>query len=409
MDKKHRTPAKDHPHLSSTAQHIVIIFHDFSFGGTEVIALRLAAEWIRQGRRVTILCGTIDGPLRANVPVGVTVKTLEPEIGRSIFSRLRLRRLLGQAIERLKPDIVFLPGNFHLVLAGAVRGLANRPPVVAKISNPLAPATWRPLQWITQMAWRKVARDADWLIAMSSGLAQDARQILPEGRVEVVFDPNVDTRCATLTVKPKRDNTAPLHLVAAGRLVRQKDFALAVRMLAAMAKTRDVQLTIVGEGPERRKLERLAQRLGVAERLFLPGHVPSIVPALREADVLLVTSRYEGGPAVAIEALEQGVPVITTDCSHFLRDLLQEDAAGTIIGSRNPFELARSAGEWLDRQCQPFQPHPDILARFDVARVSLQYLQIFDRSVVTGGQASFPATHHSRVIVEDSRLSRFRR
>ncbi|KAB2855532.1 MAG: glycosyltransferase, partial [Sphingopyxis terrae] len=50
------------------AQHIVIIFHDFSFGGTEVIALRLAREWVAQGRRVTLLCGTFDGPLRSAVP-----------------------------------------------------------------------------------------------------------------------------------------------------------------------------------------------------------------------------------------------------------------------------------------------------------------------------------------------------
>lgn len=168
-------------------------------------------------------------------------------------------------------------------------------------------------------------------------------------------------------------------MLAAGRLVPQKDFALAISTLAHMARRRDVHLTIVGEGPERGMLAQLAARLGVESRLSMPGHLPSIIPALHEADVLLVTSRYEGGPAVAIEALEQGVPVIATDCSHFLHDLLGDDASGAIFATRDPKALAAAAHAWLDRSDRLTVPEPPNLTRFTTAAAGQSYLHLFDR------------------------------
>ena len=103
------------------AQHIVIIFHDFSVGGTEIIALRLAREWLLHGLKVTLVCGSEKGNLRQTVPSGVEVIALNPEITRSTFSRLKMRKHLPAVIDAIAPDVVFLPGNFHLVFAGADR------------------------------------------------------------------------------------------------------------------------------------------------------------------------------------------------------------------------------------------------------------------------------------------------
>ena len=59
-----------------TAAHILITIHDFSAGGTENIAFRLAREWLAAGRKVSILAGAADGPMQARVPEGAEVHIL---------------------------------------------------------------------------------------------------------------------------------------------------------------------------------------------------------------------------------------------------------------------------------------------------------------------------------------------
>jgi glycosyltransferase involved in cell wall biosynthesis len=62
---------------------------------------------------------------------------------------------------------------------------------------------------------------------------------------------------------------------------------------------------------------------------------------LHDADAFFVSSSFEGGPAVAVEALAHGVPVVSTDCSFFLRDIMTIPEAGLIVPSRRPDELAQ--------------------------------------------------------------------
>lgn len=362
--------------LSTRAQHIVIVFHDFSFGGTEVVALRLAGEWLRSGRRVTILCGTLDGPLISSVPAGVQLRTIEREIGRSLFSRLRLRRALPAAIDRLRPDILFLPGNYHLMLSAATRYLPRRPMVVAKISNPLAPTGIQPLRWIFERLYRWAAKDTDALVAMSAGLAEDVRRLRADRDIRVIHDPFPST---SLRAGSTLACGEVLRMVAAGRLVAQKDFALAIRVAAEIARFRKVHLTILGEGPDRKRLERLVRRLGIETLIDLPGHMPAITPTLARADLLLITSQYEGGPAVAVEALGQGVPVIATACSHFLDDLLQHPDQGMIFASRCPRHMARDLMDWIDRaDRQPFCGRASV-AFLGAPQAAQNYLALFDR------------------------------
>src|SRR3954447_24713706 len=97
--------------------------------------------------------------------------------------------------------------------------------------------------------------------------------------------------------------------------------------------------------------------MNLTDRVNLMGHVREVEPFLVQADALLITSRYEGGPAVAVEALAAGLPVVSTDCSFLLRDLLVKPEAGRLVASRNPGELAAA----LEGVCA--QPRaPDVLA-----------------------------------------------
>jgi hypothetical protein len=107
------------------AAHILICFHDFNRGGTERIAIGMAKRWADQGRRVTILCGARMGGLEDTLDPRIEVVELSPPLPRSLTSRLRLGPAMAPYVERLAPDVIFLPGNFHFPLVPALAACAD--------------------------------------------------------------------------------------------------------------------------------------------------------------------------------------------------------------------------------------------------------------------------------------------
>ena len=108
-------------------------------------------------------------------------------------------------------------------------------------------------------------------------------------------------------------------VLAVGAIKPQKDYRRAVEVLARLATRRDAVLVIAGgvlDGAGLRELDAVmdsAVRLGVADRLRLPGFVDPIAPCFAAADALLNVSRYEGLSMAVREALAAGLPVLATD------------------------------------------------------------------------------------------------
>lgn len=101
------------------------------------------------------------------------------------------------------------------------------------------------------------------------------------------------------------------RLLVVARLEKEKNIALAIESFAQSAP-RDACLIILGDGRERRVLERRASVLGIANRVFFEGATDPL-PYYAAADLVLVPSHYEGYSLVIIEALAAGKPVLATD------------------------------------------------------------------------------------------------
>lgn len=337
-----------------TKPHILIPIHDFNPGGTEAIAFRLAGIWLQRGWRVTVLAGDSSGPMRARVPDGADVEVLDPAVPRSALSRLRLGRAMAARARTIAPDAVFIIGNFHFVLAHALKRALPGVPIVAKISNPLLPPWLARLSgWTGGGLVRRYLSPIDMAVAMSSGLASDYLTLVPGAPVTTILDPNLPDGAAPPAMRDRRAITGPVRMLAIGRLEPQKDMGLALETLAALRRHRPAQLTILGEGYLRGRLETLAARLGLDHALSMPGFTADVAAALDQADVLLITAHYEGGPATAIEALARAVPVASTDCSHFLRDVISDIRLGRLVQERSGAALAAAVLAQLQTEPAP--------------------------------------------------------
>lgn len=358
---------------------ILIPIHDFNAGGTENIAFRLAAEWLARGWEVCVLAGDHAGPMRARVPAGAEVRVLAEPVPRSALSRLRLGAAMAADAVAIAPDLVFIPGNFHFVLAHALKRALPGVPVVAKISNPLLPGgtAGEALARLGRGLLARYLAPIDMAVAMSTGLEEDYRRLAPQAPVTTVLDPNIPEGTSAPTMRDRRAADGPVRLLAIGRLEPQKDMALAIEVLAQLRQRGPAHLTILGEGYLRPRLERLAARLGVAEQLAMPGFVADIDAAMDAADVLLVSSRYEGGPATAVEALARALPVVSTDCSHFLRGLIVDPRLGRLVPGRDAGALAAAVQAQMASEPAPRALLQAAIAPSGYAASAEGYLKVF--------------------------------
>lgn len=359
------SPSKQRP--------IGVVLHDLSGGGSERIALRLAHGWQALGRSVVLLCGDPHGPLQG-LAEGLPLITPERPIPRGLGSRRRLSRWVAMQADERELGGLFLPGNYHFPLLDGLRFSIGKPPVVlAKLSNTIARQRQfnrlRPF-WRGRMARR--LRRADAVVAMSPALAGEARSILGPLPLSVVPEPIIDD-----DFEPPDGTGLRAGLIAAGRFAPQKDFGLLVEAVVTLADP-TITLTIAGDGPG---LAPLRRRVGkaLASQVRLPGRVQDIAPLLRTARVFVLSSRFEGYPAVLIEALANGCRLIATDCSPAIREIIGDPAVGEIV----PAGEARALADAMARQLCLAPPPPEAMARaiaeHRLGRAAASYLELFNR------------------------------
>jgi glycosyltransferase involved in cell wall biosynthesis len=316
---------------------IAIVLHDFNAGGSEVIAFRLAGEWLKAGCAVTIIAGSSDGPMLSRAPAGVRVEILDPPVPRGLFSQLRLGPAIVPVLEQLDIDLVFIPGNFHFFVARPIRRRFPALSVVAKVSNPLLPPNLPLPRKLAGIMLRWLLAPIDRLVFMSEDLQTADADLVGTSRVAVNAEPNLPD---TFVPLPRQGPLVPPLILVIGRMEPQKNLALAIRAFAELKKRRDARLLILGDGRQRTELEALVTRLGLQDAVTMPGFVSDVSQHLSGASLLLMTSRYEGFPAALVEALASDVPVVSTNCSPSQKALISSSQHGEIVDAESPEALA---------------------------------------------------------------------
>ena len=178
---------------------------------------------------------------------------------------------------------------------------------------------------------RSVVRHADRVTAASAPILALARAA---GAAPLRVTLGVDTRRWTPSPPRPRPLNRPARLVHVGSLTPVKDHTTLLRAIAAVARHgRDLHLDLVGVDASGGAVPRLAQELGITDRVTFHGLLPqaSLVPIVSAADLMIVASRHEAGPVAFLEAAAVGVPSVGTAVGH-LRDLAPQGAIVVDIG-----------------------------------------------------------------------------
>lgn len=361
---------------------ILLFLHSFGPGGVERVALRLAGAWANAGQDVTIFMGRRDGPDRSVAPRNVHYDFAPTHPLARPFETLWMIWHLVGAVRRHRPDVIFCAGNTYTIVAALVRLILRSecPPIVCKLSNSLDRRDLPVVARLGYLFWlRQHRRFIDRFVGLSNPMAEEIGRYLlvPPERVAIIPNPVLSEKDLQNLATASRSNSGEgRRFVAVGRLTRQKNYRMLLRAFARFA-TGDDRLLIIGDGPQRRRLARLAARLGIAGQVEMPGHLGSVAEALECADVFVSSSNYEGLPGAIVEALAAGLPVVAARSSPCVAHLLGDGQLGQLVPIRDVAALSEALQNAPAREDAQVGEMRSMAAQFTVERSSELYLAVF--------------------------------
>jgi len=380
-------------HLSGAAmpthRRVLLIINNMGGGGAERVVATVA-NYLHRTLQWTVTILTLEsGPVQYELAPGIEVRSLHGAhltAGlRSIFGVPFLTMELAWFLRRHRVDSVMsflVRSNLILVLT---RWLGNQRPII--ISERCATDTLYPGDTLKSRMMRGLISTfypfADRVVAISNGVKDALVRLGVNGqRVRVVYNPQNLTQIASAVggIPRNRPLGGPVRIVAVGRLTDQKDYPTLFRAVRKLCDDGvDARLVILGEGPDARKLESLAHRLELQERIEWRGWVASPHVLMAECDVFALTSRWEGFGNVIVEAMACGLPVVCTDCQSGPREILADGEYGLLVPVGDSAAVAAAIRRLVD------DPHLRASLRtaglerareFDVGRLAHQYAEV---------------------------------
>ena len=376
---------------------VAIMLFDLSVTGVAKNAVRVANAAHAAGLTVEIWTAQSSGDLRAAVDPAIPQLSLGAELSQG-YSRQQ-RKLAGNALTGVlasfyaerRPMVALSAGNhFHDLASGARRVVDRRDMrLIGRVSN-AAPNTMRSANLIKVLMKRRKASaryaQMDHLIAVSreirdelvTGLKVDPAKIsLIRNGVDIA---RVQEQSKASPPEWPWADGAPV-LLGVGRLAPQKNFDLLIEAFAIARRQRPLRLAILGSGAEgaREELLNRALSLGVSDDVWLPGHVSNPFPYYGEADLFVLSSRWEGMSNVLLEAIACGCPVVATRSAVGSAEILDDGKFGSLTRAQ-PKALAEAIlGALADRI-----PPEKLIARakdFDLVASLSEYVALLETEV----------------------------
>lgn len=326
------------PSVHPDSVRIAVLLAQLRGAGIQRMRFNIIRCLLRRGYQVDLVVGAAKGELVDEVPPGVSLYTLSSKgrLGLPVGLMRYLRERQPSHVMSSYEDLSIMLLLAKKVLRADTFTLLSTHNAISQLVheggrlNRLKQRLLRPMM-------KSLYPSADSLVAVSEGVALELHQYLnlPLSAINVIYNPVIaDSFAAQLAAGEsdlhyEQDGAPTIGFF--GRLHEQKRVDLLIDAFAMLRQKAACRLLLVGEGAERERLELRVAGLGLGGDVHFFGFSESPYALMRRCHVVALPSDYEGLGNVLVEAMACGTQVVSTDCPHGPREILQDGKYGQLV------------------------------------------------------------------------------
>lgn len=331
---------------------ISILTPGLSGGGAQKVAINLANEWSRLGLDVELLVLKSSGAYFDQIGSKVKVTIFDSKkVSYSVFA-------LYKHFIKTKPNIVLSVIRDTNILVGFLSFFVTNTKFYGREANTMDGVYKKSFvsKYFYLITMKFIYKRLEGIVANSSYTLNDLikNNIEPENSC-VVGNPVITKNCENLLETEVNDtwlNSRHLKTILnIGRLSSQKNHPLLIKAFSEVhKKDKDSRLIIIGEGNEKNNLKSIINEYKLKEVVKILPFQKNVYKYLKNADVFVLSSIYEGFGNVVVEALYSETEVVITNCPGGSLSIVKDGELGTIVDNDNIESLSEGISKILRRR-----------------------------------------------------------
>lgn len=364
---------------------IHIFIARMGIGGAERVCVNLANEFVGKGHEVHIVVLNLESDVNTHL-LDKRVQVHSLGVSRLRYSFLPMFRY----VKKYNPPFLFVFGNEMAVILNKLKKvhLINTPLIVRVLNNVNISLSKEDnvspiVENYLQKAQKQLA-DMEHVIAQCDAMKEQLleKKLVSQEQISRVYNPvSRDLIRKTLEIKvpfAKRGADRIRQIVFIGRLDPQKNIPHLIEAFALVnRKMPQTRLRLIGDGVLTDNIKTLVKEKGLTEQVRFDGICKNMETIYSEADMIVLSSEYEGMPNCLIEGIGCGIPVVSYDCPIGPREIVVDDVNGYLVEYNNVDMLAKRMIMALNREWHEAEIQKTA-EKFYVTNIAEEYERLFE-------------------------------
>ena len=365
---------------------ITMFIAHMALGGSQRVCINLANEFVKNGNKVNIIV------LDLNNDVNSHLLDERCHVHSLNVKRIRYAALpMIHYIKKNKPKFILVFGNEMTIVLNKLRQLhLVKTHIIVRVLNNLNISLSKEdhISLIVENYLKnqqKQLRNVDHVIAQCNGMGEMLleNRLVEKENLTTIYNPVsselLEKTAAIRLPFAKRNKERVREIVFIGRIDPQKNLS---HLLTAFALVHNknplTKLRMIGKGNVVDSMKELVDKLGIKEAVSFEGVRKDIEQIYATADMVVLSSEYEGMPNCLIEAIGCGIPIVSYDCPLGPAEIVQNQLNGFLVEYNNKEQLAECMEEALSHDWDE-DTIKKTSEKFCVQEIAKQYMEIFNK------------------------------